>query len=191
MKIKRTVLKLSFVAAILVLITYSCKKEDSAKTYSYFVSKKLVVEFKKDYITSMLDLASIQIPEVAGIKSHVISDISVYKIVYKTTINGNDINASGLICVPVTSGDYPVLSFQNGTNTVYADAPSASPSDYTHQLIESIASMGYVVLIADYPGFGESSQIPHPYLVKEPTVRSLVDLLYLSLIHISEPTRRT
>ena len=178
MKIKRTVLKLSFVAAILVFSTYSCKKEDSAKTYSYFVSKKLVVEFKKDYITSMLDLASIQIPEVAGIKSHVISDISVYKIVYKTTINGNDINASGLICVPVTSGDYPVLSFQNGTNTVYADAPSASPSDYTHQLIESIASMGYVVLIADYPGFGESSQIPHPYLVKEPTVRSLVDLLY-------------
>ena len=178
MKIKKGILKLSFVAALVFVATYSCKKEDSAKTYSYFVSKKLVVEFKKDYITSMLNLASIQIPEVAGIKSRVISDISVYKIVYKTTINGNEINASGLICVPVTSGDYPVLSFQNGTNTVYSAAPSASPSDYTHQLIESIASMGYVVLFADYPGFGESTQIPHPYLVKEPTVRSLVDLLY-------------
>jgi pimeloyl-ACP methyl ester carboxylesterase len=38
--------------------------------------------------------------------------------------------------------------------------------------------MGYVVVFADYPGFGESAQIPHPYLIKEPTVRSLVDLLY-------------
>ena len=178
MKIKRSLLKLSFLAALLLVISYSCKKEDSAKTYSYFVSKKLVVEFKKDYITSMLDLASIQIPEVAGIKSRIISDISVYKVVYKTTINGNEINASGLMCVPATSGDYPVLSFQNGTNTVNSDAPSLSPSSYTHQLIEVIASMGYVVLFADYPGFGESSQIPHPYLVKEPTVRSLVDFLY-------------
>ena len=178
MEIKRRILKLSFLAALLLVISYSCKKEDSAKTYSYFVSKKLVVEFKKDYITSMLDLASIQIPEVAGIKSRIISDISVYKVVYKTTINGNEINASGLMCVPATSGDYPVLSFQNGTNTVNSDAPSLSPSSYTHQLIEVIASMGYVVLFADYPGFGESSQIPHPYLVKELTVRSLVDFLY-------------
>jgi pimeloyl-ACP methyl ester carboxylesterase len=178
MKIKRGILRLSFLATLLVVISYSCKKEDSAKTYSYFVSKKLVVEFKKDYITSMLDLATIQIPEVAGIKSRIISDISVYKVVYKTTINGSEINASGIICVPATSGNYPVLSFQNGTNTVYADAPSVSPSSYTHQLIEIIASMGYVVLFADYPGFGESSQIPHPYLIKEPTVRSLVDFLY-------------
>jgi pimeloyl-ACP methyl ester carboxylesterase len=178
MKIKRGILKLSFLGALLLIISYSCKKEDSAKTYSYFVSKKLVVEFKKDYITSMLDLASIQIPEISGIKSRIISDISVYKVVYKTKINGSEINASGLICVPTATGDYPVLSFQNGTNSLNSDAPSASPSSYTHQLIEVIASMGYVVLFADYPGFGESSQIPHPYLVKEPTVRSLVDFLY-------------
>ena len=45
-------------------------------------------------------------------------------------------------------------------------------------MIEIIASMGYVVVIADYPGFGESAQIPHPYLVTKPTVKSLVDLLY-------------
>jgi hypothetical protein len=45
-------------------------------------------------------------------------------------------------------------------------------------MVELIASMGYVVVIADYPGFGESSGIPHPYLIKEPTVRSLIDLLY-------------
>jgi len=92
-------------------------------------------------------------------------------------VKGNVINASGLICVPVTPGDYPVLSFQNGTNTVNADAPSEFPADYNYQLVEIIASLGYIVVIADYPGFGESAQIPHPYLVAEPTVRSLVDML--------------
>ena len=30
----------------------------------------------------------------------------------------------GLVCVPAAPGDYPVLSFQNGTNTVNAYAPS-------------------------------------------------------------------
>jgi pimeloyl-ACP methyl ester carboxylesterase len=29
----------------------------------------------------------------------------------------------------------------------------------------------------DYPGFGESAQIPHPYLIAEPTVESIVDML--------------
>ncbi len=50
--------------------------------------------------------------------------------------------------------------------------------NYSYQLVEYIASMGYVVVFADYPGFGESVQVPHPYLVSEPTVRSLVDMLF-------------
>jgi pimeloyl-ACP methyl ester carboxylesterase len=47
-------------------------------------------------------------------------------------------------------------------------------------MVELIASLGYIVTIADYPGFGASVSLPHPYLVKEPTVRSLVDMLYAS-----------
>ncbi len=134
--------------------------------------------YQQSLINGLLDIASASVPEISNIKPLVTTDVNVYKIVYKTTVNGNQINASGLICVPVTSGEYPVLSFQNGTNTVNADAPSNNPANFSYQLVEFIASMGYVVLIPDYPGFGESSQIPHPYLIKEPTVRSLVDMLY-------------
>ena len=51
--------------------------------------------------------------------------------------------------------------------------------NYSYQLVEMIASMGYVVVIADYPGFGEPRPgLPHPYLIKEPTVQSLVDILF-------------
>jgi len=178
MKIDRIIFIQSVAIVLFVSLFSSCKKEEQGKTYSYFVSKQYVTDYNKTYIDNLFNLASIAVPDVANLKPLVTSDISIYKIVYKTTINGNQINASGLICVPKTPGTYPVLSFQNGTNTVNASAPSESPLSSSYQLVELIASMGYIVVIADYPGFGESADIPHPYLIAEPTVKSLVDLLY-------------
>jgi hypothetical protein len=178
MKIKSFILKFSIIVLIFFAAVTSCKKDDQGSTYSYYVSKELFDSYTKGNINSMIDLASGLYPEVKDLKPFVSSGIKVYKVVYKTTVNGQQINASGLVCVPATSGDYPVLSFQNGTNTVNASAPSESASEYSHQFVEMIASMGYVVVFADYPGFGESVQVPHPYLVKEPTVQSLVDMLF-------------
>jgi pimeloyl-ACP methyl ester carboxylesterase len=179
MKISRLIVIQSVLIIAFLSFFPSCKKnEGQGKNYSYFVSKQYATEYNEAYITSMIDLASIAVPDIASIKPLVTSDIGIYKIIYKTTVNGNQIKASGLICVPKTPGAYPVLSFQNGTNTVNTSAPSESPLSYTYQLVEFIASMGYVVVIADYPGFGESADIPHPYLITEPTVKSLVDLLY-------------
>jgi pimeloyl-ACP methyl ester carboxylesterase len=178
MKIDRIIIKQAISIVLFLSLFSSCKKEEQGKNYSYFVSKQFVTDYNKSYIDNLLNLASIAIPDIANLKPLVTGDISIYKIVYKTTIKGNQINASGLICLPKTPGAYPVLSFQNGTNTVNASAPSASPLSTDYQLVEFLASMGYIVVIADYPGFGESSDIPHPYLIAEPTVKSLVDLLY-------------
>ena len=83
-----------------------------------------------------------------------------------------------MVCVPAEPGEYPVLSFQNGTNTLNSSAPSQVGVYNPYQLVEIIASMGYIVVIADYPGFGKSLKVPHPYLVTEPTVRSLTDMFY-------------
>jgi pimeloyl-ACP methyl ester carboxylesterase len=178
MNIKRITLKISALILIFVTAVTSCTKDEKTKNYTYYVSKESSVSYTKEYITNMIDLVSVSYPEASGFKPYVVSDVSIYRIVYKTTVNGEEIDASGLVCVPATSGNYPVLSFQNGTNTINSDAPSEFPLDYTYQLIESLASMGFVVVISDYPGFGASSQVPHPYLVKEPTVRSLTDMLY-------------
>jgi hypothetical protein len=186
MKINRNVLLLAVSIILVSSFVTSCKKEDHTPAYSYYVSKQFAVQYTTSYMNSMIDLASGALPELASLKPSIKSDIKVYKIIYKTTVNGNQINASGLIIVPVTAGNYPVLSFQNGTNTVNSSSPSESPMDYNYQLVELIASMGYVVVFADYPGFGESSQIPHPYLIKEPTVRSLVDLLYSAKEMVSQ-----
>jgi hypothetical protein len=186
MKINRNVLLLSVSILLVSNFVTSCKKEDHAPNYSYYVSKQFAVEYTTEYLNSAIDIFSAALPDLASLKPLIKSGIKVYKIIYKTTVNGNQIDASGLIIVPVTPGNYPVLSFQNGTNTVNASSPSQSPVDYNYQLVELIASMGYVVVFADYPGFGESAQIPHPYLIKEPTVRSLVDLLYSAKEMVSQ-----
>jgi pimeloyl-ACP methyl ester carboxylesterase len=186
MKINRTILVLIISILLVSPFVTSCKKEDHTPVYSYYVSKQFAVEFTTAYLNSLIDIASGALPDIAGLKTQIKSDIKVYKIIYKTTINGNQIDASGLIIVPSTPGNYPVLSFQNGTNTVNSSSPSESPLDLNYQLVELISSMGYVVVFADYPGFGESAQIPHPYLIKEPTVRSLVDLLYSAKEMVSQ-----
>lgn len=160
-----------------VLIT-SCRKDEEAKDYNYYVSKELITSYSESYIVNLLDAASVVFDVSVDLKPLVGTGVELYKLVYETTIDGKKIKASGLVCAPTDPGEYPVLSFQNGTNTRNSNAPSNFPSDYGFQLVEVIASMGYVVVIADYPGFGESSQIPHPYLVAEPTVRSIVDMLY-------------
>jgi hypothetical protein len=100
----------------------------------------------------------------------------IYRLVYKTSAGDSEIEASGLVCVPQTPGTYPVLSFQNGTNTLYDNAPSLYPTNPYYELVEIIASMGFIVVIPDYPGFGTSEDVPHPYLVKEPTVKSITDM---------------
>ena len=168
-------------AVVLITIAasvISCKKDNTTGNHEYYVSKESSSSYTTDYVNTLLDAAAVTMPEFASLKPYVSGGVNCYKVIYKTIADGQDIDASALVCVPSDPGEYPVLSFQNGTNTINAQAPTEDPSSYTYQMIEMVASMGYVVVIADYPGFGESSQIPHPYLIKEPTVRSLVDLLY-------------
>jgi len=161
----------------LVLLT-SCRKDDERPDYSYFISKEFAISYKTGYINNLLDIASGTYPEIDDLKPFVSSDVNVYKVIYNTNINDKDITASGLVCVPTTSGEYPVLCFQNGTNTVNSSAPSEYVISPLYQLVELIASMGYIVVIPDYPGFGESAQVAHPYLVAGPTVGSIVDMLF-------------
>lgn len=178
MLFKRYLENIIGVILLSTLMVTSCRKDETQKVNEYFVSKEMITSYSESYITSLLDAASAIFNVNVDLKPLVGTGVELYKIVYETTIGGEKITASGLVCAPTEAGDYPVISFQNGTNTQNSNAPSNFPQDYGFQMIEVIASMGYVVVISDYPGFGESSQIPHPYLVAEPTVRSIVDMLY-------------
>ena len=173
---KRLAGYLLFISAVISIVS-SCKKSEEPQ-YEHFVTKELLTSYSTLYINILLDIASSTYPELSDLKQHISHPVDIYRVVYKTEVNNNEINASGLICVPSDKGDYPLISFQNGTNTMNAYSPSEYPSNPSYQFVEVIASMGYVVLIPDYPGFGESAGITHPYLIKEPTVRSIVDMLF-------------
>jgi pimeloyl-ACP methyl ester carboxylesterase len=178
MSAERNFKKLAVILLMLVFAAVSCRKDDDKPGYSYYVSSELLASYPVSFITSQLGLAEQYLPEGFDLMPLVVSGVDVYKIVYETTIDGKKKNASGIVCIPQVAGDYPVLSFQNGTNTLNSRAPSNNVFDPAYQLVEIIASTGYVVVMADYPGFGESSDIPHPYLVAGPTVTSLADLFY-------------
>jgi pimeloyl-ACP methyl ester carboxylesterase len=166
--------------ALLVFLCFtvavvSCKK-DETPVYDYFVSNQITGTYPQSYIEAMIGIAAQSFPELSEVEPYIADGVNVYKIVYKTHLYNDVIEASGLVSVPATPGEYPVISFQNGTNTVNANCPSKNPLDYFYQLAESMASMGFVVIIPDYPGFGSSANVDHPYLIADPTVQSIVDM---------------
>jgi pimeloyl-ACP methyl ester carboxylesterase len=179
MKKNDLLIRISVHFLLIMGIITSCSKDNEKPTDNiYLVSTEKAVSYTSTYANNLISYISFTNPEVASLLTYVTSDVDVYRVVYQTSLYSKPIYASGLICVPATPGEYPVLCFQNGTNTLHANAPSVNPSDFLYQILECVASMEYVVVVPDYPGFGKSSQEIHPYLIAEPTVRSIVDMLY-------------
>ena len=147
------------------------------KDYQYFVSNDLKVAVSAQEIKFKLAVAQTTFPAVSPFLAMVKSDINVQKITYTTTFQNQEIEASGLVYLPKVAGNYPVLCFQNGTNTQHDLAPSVDFKNKMLFMLESVASMGFIVVIPDYIGFGASANLPHPYLHAQSTTQSILDML--------------
>jgi len=161
---------------------YSCHKNDPGeeKDNTYYISSQLLKTRTQLEISAFYTLLGISYLPALNLVPYVNADVKINKIVYKTEYLDGEINASGLVCLPEVAGEYPILCFQNGTNTLHSDAPSVNYNNELFVLIECIASMGFIVLIPDYPGFGESEDIDHPYMHKETTVSSILNMIRAS-----------
>jgi pimeloyl-ACP methyl ester carboxylesterase len=94
------------------------------------------------------------------------------------TYREQEIQASGLVCVPVSQGNsFPVMSFQHGTIVAKSEAPSLSYNSIQNIMVAGIAGAGYVLIVPDLIGFGASESFFHPYLVKESNVNAVVAML--------------
>jgi dipeptidyl aminopeptidase/acylaminoacyl peptidase len=101
-------------------------------------------------------------------------DVSSYRLVYKTTFKGQDILASGLILLPKNlKAKSPLISIQHGTTFSHDGVPSEGA--YTG--MELFASAGYIVLMPDYLGYGESEQIFHPYYDRQHSALAVIDMI--------------
>jgi pimeloyl-ACP methyl ester carboxylesterase len=163
-----------------LMLTQSCTKDEPNpfEGNTYLLSSKLEMMRTKENIVTLLNWGSLIYPELASMVDDIESGVNVYSITYNTSFLGQDVIASGLVIIPSAPGDYPVLSFQNGTNTLHSNAPTEDPDEQFYQMLQGVASTGYVVIISDYLGFGASDNMVHPYLHKESTVQTVVDMLY-------------
>src|SRR5688572_8618878 len=157
--------------------TASCKKESTSVTpetpviENNFVSAKFVAFIPK---TSIHNLATANgYPQFNADLKY---DIAVFSMVYKTTYQGKEIQASGLMCFPRNMPTPPpIISAQHGTLFAHKDAPSNFPISFNGP--ELFASAGYATFIPDYLGYGVSANILHPYYNEQYSALAVIDMI--------------
>ena len=120
---------------------------------------------------------------ISSITSSITEDVSVHKIDYNINQNDELIGASAIVILPknLASAEKKasIISIQHGTTTQSSQAPtqifsapgsilsptgSATPNELTAIAAAAIATMGQIVVMTDYIGFGSSLSKVHPYL---------------------------
>lgn len=167
---------------LLLLFSFSAchnlfNNDDDEPEAQYLVSYEMVRSYLPVIVEAMFEQMANEHPEMAVMQERIQHGIIIYKIAYKTTFQGESKLASGLVCVPTGEGSFPVISYQNGTNTLHSNAPSVNPDYPYYRLLEAITSTGFVISMPDYLGFGSSNNMFHPYLHKESTVQTVLDML--------------
>lgn len=164
---------------VLALVIFSCSKTEVPEEikYEYYISNEHKLDINQQLARVFLSSMEVIIPETSKFGPQIKSDVEVHKLIYKTTLKTSNIHASGLVCFPKLAGEYPIICFQNGTNTEHSKAPSENPKNELFTILESVASMGFIVVMPDYIGFGASSSLAHPYLHAESTTNSVIDML--------------
>lgn len=121
---------------------------------------------------------AVQTPQSKVVNIFPLYSVNSYRLTY-LTIDGDGTltEASGLISIPQKTANTssPLLSFQHGTIFYNKDAPSNDLSASNPARL--LASLGYVVISADYVGYGASQGKKHPYLRATPSAAAVTDFL--------------
>lgn len=169
-------LKRLFLLAFIYVNLVRCNDDDPSPK-AYLVSTEFYGNFDKETLQTLMATAGIDLdPQLI---SH---DVEMYRMVYRTTYKGAEIDASGMVAIPIdASGPVDMVSFQHGTIASHADAPSQmQPGESVANLYAALASTGYIVPIPDFIGFGSSTEISHPYYVEEATADAVIDMVRAS-----------
>ncbi len=122
--------------------------------------------------------ASIELAGKSAFRATPSYAVQAYRLTYLTLDgHGHQILASALVALPQKPANAlsPVLSYQHATIRRDADAPSNLVDVGGPEVV--LASQGYIVLSADYVGYGVSKGASHPYLLSGPSAAAVVDML--------------
>lgn len=130
---------------------------------------------------------AIQAPDTKAPFVTPVYDVKNYRLTYLTVdSDGVLTQASGLVSVPQKPAGFrsPIISFQHGTTFYDWETPSNDFGATTPPSI--IASLGYIVVTADYIGYGASFGKKHPYLQADPSAFAITDFLTASRQWLAE-----
>ncbi len=159
--------------SILFVLLLGCSDDGSdpiKPSDEYLVSATLQREYSVQTFQFLASLLGVS--EVTGYIKH---DIQVYKIVYHTTYKGEKIEASGVVYLPENlTAPAPLLSLHHGTTMNKEGAPSVAQGISG---LEFFGSAGYITIVPDFIGYGESESIFHPFYDKEHSANAVVDMI--------------
>ncbi|MFD2572829.1 alpha/beta hydrolase family protein [Spirosoma soli] len=157
---------------------------EPVSTNQYLVSSTLLAEYSKSDLTTRYSTG--QTGQTGAFLSLLLSNpIKVYKLVYKTkNTDGSEVRASGAIVVPNATDkslSFPMVSEQHGTIRTDAAAPSYNGEGSETYFIGSLlASNGFIMVLPDFIGYGESNNLPHPYQHRATLASSSLDMIRAS-----------
>ncbi|MCU0392701.1 MAG: lipase family protein [Thermoflexibacter sp.] len=164
--------RLSVFFLISIFIFSSCSKDSDQPAPQYLVSATPVTDVTKSTLDNLF-AGNVLVTSITKYS------FKVYRVVYKTKdLDNNEIQASGAILVPTTTDRLAIVSYQHGTIRNDNEAPSNFNLNSEAGAIGAlIASVGYVVSLPDYIGYGASKQIPHPYEHRKSLATASLDML--------------
>jgi hypothetical protein len=123
---------------------------------------------------------------VAGVDMKTQYRVSLHKMGYRSIDrNGNLIGVSAAVLIPEADGPLPMLIFNHGTILSSKRAPSEfyAKIGLLNQEVGTwgeallMASQGYVTIVADYVGYGDSADLMHPHHHAESLASAVVDAI--------------
>ncbi len=172
-----------------VLLTFqACNKEDNDNPVApvthvrgEIVQTNSLGNMTVNEIQQLLAGANVTIPFTL---TYSVETISIRY--YTTDKSGNNVIVSGALLVPQGTNNLPLVSIQHGTQTKRDLVASVSPANSTEGMVGLImASIGYMVVVPDYLGFGVSN-VMHPYIHAKSLIPCIIDLMRASKTYSSE-----
>ncbi|MEZ0540473.1 alpha/beta hydrolase family protein [Fibrella arboris] len=172
-----------FMLLFVGLYLTNCKPTDPIETQPQtLVSSTQLTTLTKAQLVQRIAASGLVDAQTSGFLNILLQrDIQAYRLVYKTkNADNTDINASGVLIVPVPIGSetFPMVSEQHGTLFNEGDAPSYFTAASEAGTIGALfTSNGFILSCPDYVGYGESKNVPHPYLHRQTEALASLDML--------------
>lgn len=163
-------------AIVLMLTGLACHSKEQVAGKPVIIKERLVSAEPKDKVSAAA------LKETYGrLAAYIKNGYTAYRITYNTvSSDGKEIVASGAIFVPDTKTALPLFNYNHGTIFPSQEKQAPSYLGYNYELImgKLFAGAGYLVAMPDYPGYGATNNITHPYGAYHEIAGSVIDMLY-------------